>query len=188
MAESVLISDVPVEYSRNPEHAEVGEDYRDMPSVMVMGIQEDNVHGLDESLAEFRKHHADVGDKLLNISQVGRRPDGPPLKLNDPRPPLVHTDWPYMLYKPGEDEPRTVHNAAEMQEARLAGWRDEPVIKPQVAVLDAATEKKMLLDANKAQQAQITLQSEMIERQNALMQQMTNRLDALETTGRRKSA
>ena len=188
MAESVLISEVPVEYERNPEHAEVGEDYRDMPNVMVMGLQEDNEHGLDESLAEFRKHHADVGDKLLNISQVGRRTDGPPLKLNDPRPALVHTDWPWMLYKPGEDEPRVVHTPAEMQEARLAGWRDEPVIKPQVAVLDPQTEKKMLLDANKAQQAQITLQSEMISKQNELMQQMTNRLDALETTGRKRSA
>jgi len=70
----------------------------------------------------------------------------------------------------------------------MAGWRDEPVVKPQVAVLDAQTEKKMLLDANKAQQAQITLQSEMIEKQNVLMQQMTNRLDALETTGRKRSA
>ena len=188
MADGVLISEVPVEYSRNPEHAEVGEDYRDMPNVMVMGLQEDNEHGLDESLAEFRKHHADVGDKLLNISQVGRRPDGPPLKLNDARPATPHSDWPWMLYKPGEDEPRTVRNAAEMAEARMAGWRDEPVVKPQVAVLDAQTEKKMLLDANKAQQAQITLQSEMIEKQNALMQQMTNRLDALETTGRKRSA
>ena len=75
-----------------------------------------------------------------------------------------------------------------MKEAREQGWRDEPIVKPQVAVLDAATEKKMLLDANKAQQAQITLQSEMIAKQNELMQQMTNRLDALETTGRKKSA
>jgi hypothetical protein len=188
MAEGVLISEVPAEYSRNPEHAEVGEDYRDMPNVMVMGLQEDNEHGLDESLAEFRKHHRDVGDKLLNISQVGRLAGGPPLKLNDPRPALAHSDWPWMMYKPGEDEPRVVRTPAEMQEARLSGWRDEPVVKPQVAVLDAQTEKKMLLDANKAQQAQITLQSEMIEKQNALMQQMTNRLDALETSGRRKSA
>jgi hypothetical protein len=188
MAESVLISEVPVEYSRNPDHAEVGEDYRDMPNVMVMGLQEDNEHGLDESLAEFRKHHADVGDKLLNISQVGAKPGGPPLKLNDPRPALVHTEWPYMLYKPGEDEPKTVHTPAEMKEAREQGWRDEPVVKPQVAVLDPQTEKKMLLDANKAQQAQITLQSEMIEKQTKLMQEMTNRLDALETTGRKRSA
>ena len=187
MADGVLISEVPVEYSRNPEHAGIGEDYRDMPNVMVMGLQEDNEHGLEESLAEFRKHHQDVGDKLLNISQVGAKP-GAPLKLNDPRPALVHTDWPWMLYKPGEDEPRVVHTPAEMQEARLAGWRDEPVVKPQVAVLDPQTEKKMLLDANKAQQAQITLQSEMIAKQNDLMQQMTNRLDALETTGRKKSA
>ena len=48
--------------------------------------------------------------------------------------------------------------------------------------------QKMLLDANKAQQAQITLQSEMIEKQNKLMQDMTNRLDSLETAGRKKTA
>ena len=158
-----------------------------MPNVSVMGLQEENEHGLDESLAEFRKHHKDVGDKLLNISQVGAH-DGEKLKLNDPRPPYQHEEYPFMLYKPGEDEGITVYSGKEKAEAIQNGWRIEPVVKPQVAVLDAATEKKILLDQNKAQQAQITLQSEMIEKQNKLMQDMANRLESLETAGRKKSA
>jgi hypothetical protein len=55
MADGVHIAEVPEEYSRNPEHAEVGEDYRDMPNVMVMGLQEDNEHGLDESAGRVQE-------------------------------------------------------------------------------------------------------------------------------------
>jgi hypothetical protein len=44
-----------------------------------------------------------------------------------------------------------------------AGWREEPYPRPQIAVLDPATEKKNLMDTNQQLQAQLIRMQERLE-------------------------
>lgn len=127
--------------------------------VSVMGVPRE-MGDLKESMGAFRKHHAAVGLALMNV-QEGRDKD-------DDRAPYKFQAWPTMLHHPdGRDE------AAQDERERAAllkrGFRAEPYLKPQVAVLDPATEKKTLLDQNQQFQAQLTI---MADQQAKLLAQL----------------
>jgi hypothetical protein len=139
-------------------------------SISVIGVQ-DGMGGLKESQAKFRKHHGEVGDALLNISGVGTA-TGAAVDKDEPRPGYQHQEFPKMLYKPNEEV--IVTNKADMDAHLRAGWRDEPYLKPQVAVLDPATEKKALMETNAQQQAQLTVQNEMIQKLQARLEALEN--------------
>lgn len=133
-------------------------------NVSVMGVQKDTGDPLKASLAAFRKHHSGVSDALLNITE-GLDPD-------DPRAAVQFQPWPTMLYHAdGRFEPAA--DKSELGELQKRGFRREPYPKPQVQVLDPATEKKALLQQNQQLQGQITSQSDIIEK-------LAARLEALE--------
>ena len=127
--------------------------------VSVIGVQ-DGMGGLKESQAKFRKHHQEVGDALLNISGVGTS-TGDKVDKDEERPGYKHQEFPKMLYKPNEEV--IVSNKADMEVHTKAGWREEPYPRPQIAVLDPATEKKNLMDTNQQLQAQLIRMQERLE-------------------------
>ena len=157
---AVLISEVPAEYSRNPEHREIGDEMG--ANVSVIGVN-DGMGGLKESQAKFRKHHEEVGAALMNISGVGTA-TGDKVDKDEPRPGYQHEEYPFMLYKAGEELGRVVKSKAERDEAMKEGWRVEPFPKPQVEVLDPATEKKALMEQNRQLQAQLQKLIERIDK------------------------
>ena len=163
---------VPEAYSRNPDHVEFGDEY--MPAnIVVTGQLRKNVDPLKESQVAFRKHQAEVGDAVLNVSGIGT-PNGEPLDKDDPRPPYVHQEWPKVMYH-ADGRFLEVANSAEMEEATVGSFRLKPYPKVQVAVADPATEKKELLATNRNLQGQIVSQQELIERMEARLTEMENK-------------
>jgi len=156
----VLVSKVPDAFSRPQDE----ETYDFMsPSVMVTGGQV-KVGELKQSQAEFRKHHKEVGDALLNLSE-GK-------DTEDPRPDYNFQQYPQMIYHADGDE-KIVHSDSEKKEYLNKGFRVQPYMKPQVAVLDPATEKKALMDQNRQLRQDLTVQGEM-------MAKMLERMEAME--------
>jgi hypothetical protein len=127
--------------------------------------------GLRESVGTFRKHHREVADALLNLSGVDT-PTGGPVDKDEIRQPYVHQDWPMMVYHANGDE-RIVRNKQELKEALDENFRKDPYPRPQIAVLDPATEKKMVQDENRELRAQLARQAETQEK-------LLARLEALE--------
>jgi hypothetical protein len=117
--------------------------------------------GLKSAMKEHRLHNAKQADELLQLT------DG--LDYNDPRAPYVPQDYPKMLFKPdpGEKGEKVVLTADEEAVAKQDGWRLEPYPRVQVVVLDPAQEKANLLDTNNRLQAQLVLQQEAMEKQQA---------------------
>ena len=126
VVDAVLVSRVPVEYSRNPAHLEVGEEEYMAAQVSVLGVQS-GMGGLKESQAKFRKHHTEVGDALMNVSGVGTS-TGQPVDKDEPRPGYQHQEYPKMLYKPNEET--IVKTATEFRSALAGGWRGVGVPGP----------------------------------------------------------
>lgn len=143
-------------------------------NIQVMGRPRE-AGGLKESIAKFTKHHAEVGDALLNVSGIGV-PEGQVLDENDPRPAYDPRDpankWPLMVYHAERGE-LTVLDAEELKEARRQGYRDDPYPKPQIAVLDPASEKKALEIQLRQKDGEIALLSD-------TTQKLMERLEALE--------
>ncbi len=177
MASAVLVSKIPEPYSRNSRHHEGPGKAEDMSAnISVIGVQE-GMGGLKESISKFRKHHGEVGDALMNISGLGTV-TGDPVDKDEPRPAYHHAEWPMMIYH-ADGRERVVQDHREYEEWRGKGFRDDPYPKPQVAVLDPATEKKALMETNRQLQGQVTTQQDLIDRLSA-------RLDAVEANGKRK--
>jgi hypothetical protein len=145
-------------------------------NVTVLGVNS-GMGGLKESLTKFRKHHEEVGDALMNVSGVGTV-TGDAMDKDEVRPPYVHAEWPRMYFHAdGRQEVAATPADGEAFEAR--GFRKAPYLKPQIAVLDPATEKKALMDTNAQLQAQITRQNEVAARQQ-------EQIDQLLAAGKRK--
>lgn len=111
--------------------------------VSVMGVMPE-VGGLEDSQGIFRKWHKNVGDSLLNLAE-GK-------KVNDEREAYRFQPWPTMVYHAdgrnlqiGKPDARKEENEKELKEALARGFRREPYLKPQVAVLDPRDEKAALI-------------------------------------------
>ena len=139
-------------------------------NITVLGVN-DGMGGLKESLAKFRNHHKEVGDALMNISGVGTA-TGEAVDKDEPRPGYTHHDWPKMMYH-ADGRSEIVLNAVELKERKETGFRLEPYARPQVAVLDPATEKKHLMEIVNQATAEKTILAEKLEK-------LMERLQALE--------
>ncbi len=143
--------------------------------VEVIGVGgEINGHG--DSMDAFRTANEQNARALLNVAE-GK-------KKNEPRPPFNpdHPDnqWPVMVYSAEKGE-LTVgkslvglagslrletekNNKAALAQSVKDGYRSEPYIKPQVVVLDPATEKAELKRKNDELQGQITALNDLMHK------------------------
>jgi len=132
----------------------------------------------------FRNAHRDNSRIILNLA-AGR-------KKNDPTPAYdpKHPDnaWPKMVYHPEKGEktigtnllglPPAVkvqtakENAAALAQSVKDGWRSEPYVKPQIAVLDPALEKAALKATNDALQGQIVAQADELAKLRAAVEKL----------------
>lgn len=111
-------------------------------TVSVMGQADRPMGGLTESLAKFRKHHAEVGDALLNLSGIGTAA-GQPVDKDEPRPDYVHREYPKLIYH-ADGREQMAADDKELKAAQKAGFRAEPYPKVQIALGDPKAEKKAL--------------------------------------------
>lgn len=139
--------------------------------VEVIGIPGET-NGYGDSMDAFRASHENNSRILVNLA-AGR-------KKNDPAPPYDpdHSDnvWPRMLYHPEHGDktvgtslkglPPAVRQQVEKENKSAAkgmldaGWRVEPYIKPQIAVLDPASEKAAMVAKNRELEGQIVAQGD----------------------------
>ena len=149
-----------------------------MPNVTVMGTPR-AMPGLKGSLASFRKAEAERGDALLNIAGVGTI-DGNPCDPEDPRPAYQRQEWPRMIYH--ADGREVIVNTTEEMKAKFdQGFRKEPYMRPQVAVLDPAAEKKLLID-------QLAEERALRAKSDELLKQLADRLQSMENDKRVKAS
>jgi hypothetical protein len=142
-----------------------------MAIVQVMGAEQ-TAGGLKESMAKFRKHHAEEGDQLLNVSGIGTV-TGERVDKDDPRMPYVKQSFPKMIYHPEKGE-LTVYDEAELKAHLAKGYRTEPYPKAQVALEDPKAEKAALELKLKQKDGEIASLNDVLVRAMA-------RLDALES-------
>lgn len=126
-------------------------------------------NGLEQSMEAFNEAHEKNSRSLLNLAEGRKATASRP--MYDPS----HPDnlWPVMLHHPGKGEltvGRTLKgvndtseraaitkaNLKAKAEALSDGYRLEPYVKPQVAVLDPAAEKAQLLKRNQELEGHIT--------------------------------
>ncbi len=138
--------------------------------VNVVGMANDGMGGLKESLTVFRKHHKDVGESLLNVSGIGTA-TGEPVDKDEERPAYEHEEYPKMLYHVDRRE-QTVENPTEQKAAEKAGFRTAPYPKAQVHVGDPAAEKKELLDRNQELQGQVSVLTENFDKLQAQLNEL----------------
>lgn len=155
--------------------------------VTVIGVQKDG-GGLKRAMAEIIKHNKSVADALLNVSGIGTA-TGEPVDEDDPReaydPKADKNQWPKMLYHPDGRQVLSF-NFIEVKDAQAKGFRLEPYIKPQVAVLDPATEKKMLLDRLNQMEAEKTQNADIASRALQRLEELEARFAALTTPKEKK--
>src|ERR1700721_194422 len=160
--------------------------------VEVIGVGQGEIDGYGDNMEAFRTEHHKTSQIVENL-RLGRKKNAFPAPY-DPNHP--DNQWPVMVYHPAKGElvvgkslvgisdgpgerngPRARGEALNKQEldaALKAGYRREPFVKPQVVVLDAATEKAALVAKNNELQGQVVAQSDLIAKMNA-------RLEALES-------
>ncbi len=136
-------------------------------AVTVSGIVSKEMGGLKESLGAFRRNVHEDADAILNITGIAT-PTGQPVDKDDPRMPYVMQPYPKMVYH-ADGREVVVDDERELKMFQGQGFRTMPYIKPQIQVLDPATEKKELLDTNRQLQTQITLQNERLAKLEELL-------------------
>lgn len=141
--------------------------------VSVAGMVTEGMGGLRESQAAFRKHHQEVGGALLNISGIDTATGGP-VDKDETRPVYTYQAWPKMVYHADGRELK-VNTEAEQQDAIRRGFRNEPYIKPRIAVNDPAAEKKALMDTNLQLQAQLTSTNDVLAKMAVRLEQLEAR-------------
>lgn len=145
-------------------------------AVEVIGVGGE-VNGHGDSIEAFRTANEQNARALLNVAEGKHK--------NTPRPAYDsrHADnqWPKMRYhaekgevvigknlKGIEDRGMRARIEKENQESLAAaekqGWRAEPYTKPQIAVLDPATEKMELKRKLDEQQGQITALNDLLQK------------------------
>lgn len=135
--------------------------------VEVLGVpNEGNGHG--DSMDAFRDSHLANSKILVNLAN-GRKKNAvtPPY---DPEHP--DNKWPLMIYHPAKGE-LVVKNQEGLDEALQNGYRTAPYLKPQVAVLDPAAEKKAMLEKNQELEGLIIAQNDRLERMEAAFKAAT---------------
>ena len=135
--------------------------------VTVMGDQP-NVGDIDESLAVFRKHHQNVADVLLNLSE-GKRKD-------DSRPSYEFQAWPKMVYH-ADGGHAIVNDEKEMRELEKKGYRKEPFLKAQVAELTPHEQSVALKAQNKALMEQVNSQADLIRKMNEKLEVLSAKVN-----------
>ena len=131
--------------------------------------QQFGINGHEKSIAIFRRAHVENSTALINHAE------GKPVDHERPPYDPSHPDnkWPLMVHHAekgeltvgrslvGVEDPMTRNKITAANEKALAaavasGYRAEPYPKPQVVVLDPATEKAELKRKNDELQGQIT--------------------------------
>lgn len=133
------------------------------------------VDGHGDSMEAFRNGNNSNANMLLNVTE-GKKKTAP-RAVYDPRHP--DNEWPKMLHHPekggvvfglsllGVKDPaerkRIVRDNEEAVSMALkAGFRPEPYMKPQIAVLDPAVEKAEMLRKNQEMEGRITALTDLV--------------------------
>jgi hypothetical protein len=153
--------------------------------VETIGMQGE-VNGYADAFSQFVESHEANTAALLNLAE------GKPKKDKRPAYDPNHSDnhWPLMIHHAQKGEKvigqsligltgrardaREQANKKELDAHIEQGYRREPYLKPQIAVLDPATEKLQMLERNRQLEG-------MIIQQNDLLQKLMGRLEAIET-------
>ncbi len=146
--------------------------------VQVAGFQGESAGGLLESLAAHHKNTKETSDILLNLSGIGTA-TGQKVHKDTPRPNYVHQKLPRMLYHPQHGE-KIVYTEQEMHDTKRAGYREEPYVKPQVAIHDPATEKKQLIERNQELEGKLAQQNDILLKMQDQFEALTKRQSELE--------
>lgn len=146
-------------------------------SVSVIGVDYDNVDGLEASLAAHRKAHRDNGDMILNLEDAARAraAGGKGPKKNDPRPAYVRQPFPKHTYH-ADGRDRVVAGVDELASAKKEGFREEHYPQVRVPVADPAVEKAKL-------QAKLAESDGKVAVLNETLLNLSVRLAALESGG-----
>lgn len=150
-------------------------------SVQVLGLPGE-IDGYADSMDEFRRAHDTNTTGILRVMlKLGKR---------DPLPVYNRADhdWPMMIYHPVKGELTIGRNLSGLQgkqresierenqellkENLKIGYRREPYAKPQIAVLDPATEKMQLKRENDELRGHVVQMSDTLTR----MQEAIERL------------
>jgi hypothetical protein len=140
--------------------------------------------GFGESHRAFVRNHSEDSIQLLNLAED--KPKEAPRPAYDPNHP--DNAWPLMLHSPkgeltigkslkgitNQAERAAIVKANELakREAVAQGYRPEPYIKPQVAVLDPAAEKANLIKRNDELDAALRAQTDVIASMKAALEEL----------------
>ncbi len=143
-------------------------------AVTVIGVDYDNVDGLQAALSETFKVHRENGNILLNLADAAAaraagRTDGP--KKTDPRPGYVHQAFPKAMHHP-DGRTENVNSPVALAAVKDRGFREEPYRVARVAVGDPAAEKAAL-------QAKLAESDGKIASQNDMLQKLMTQVEAL---------
>lgn len=134
--------------------------------------------GHQKSHAAFKKAHEENTNALINLAEG--KPGDEARPVYDPQHPDNH--WPIMLHHHERGEltiGRTLkgitdpalrrevledNHQAKKNAIKVMGYRSEPYVKPQIAVLDPAVEKAALQKQLAEQQGQIVALSDMVSK------------------------
>lgn len=139
--------------------------------------QTNDGRGHEKSMAAFKRSHEENTNALLNLAEG--KSEEEPRPAYDPN----HTDnhWPIMVHHaakgelvvgkslrgikdPAERRQVTDTNKAAKKAALDGGYRCEPYLKPQIAVMDPAAEKAAMKAENAELRGQINALNDMMAR------------------------
>ena len=144
-------------------------------SVSVIGIDYENVDGLQKSLEATFKAHQENGVALANLedARVARlegRKDGP--RQTAPRPAYVHQDYPRHMHH-ADSRVITVQSAKEQKASEAKGFRTESYPVVRVAPADPAAEKAAKIAQDLETAGKIASQNDLIVKMQAQLAELT---------------
>lgn len=134
--------------------------------------------GHQKSHAAFKKAHEENTNALINLAEG--KPGDEPRPAYDPSHPDNH--WPIMIHHPERGEltiGKTLkgitdpalrreiledNHTSKKNAIKNLGYRLEPYVKPQIAVLDPAVEKAAMIKERDEMRGQITALSDMVSK------------------------
>lgn len=155
-------------------------------AVSVMGVDYDNVDGIQASLAATFKAHRDNGDVLLNLNDAAKaradgRSDGPSKAA--PRPAYVRQAFPRHIYH-ADGRDLVVPDQEELDVAKERGFREEPYPVVRVAPADPGAEKAARIAQDLETAGKIASQNDLIVK----LSQQVEALAAVAGDKKKKSA
>lgn len=155
-------------------------------AVEVLGVPGES-NGYGDSMDAFRNAHRDNSRIILNLAAGRGKNDHAP--AHDPTHP--DNQWPVMVYHPEKGEKTIGVNllglkgaarkeAEQANEAALTlavklGFRSDPYLKPQIAVLDPAVEKAAIIAKNHELEGKIVAQADDISKLRILVEKMLSK-------------